>query len=246
MIMVLSMLSRNLKEIYYPLLIIFCLGFVCGCATIPSYPSSSDSSKTVDTHSSVKDQKPSILEITPPEEKELVAIAGFENRSTYAADQLWDTASQLLSTNLLDIGYFRVVEWERMKQLFEWRELSFLDIVKTPEKRNKASKILLCDYFISGAVTYFDVSQSSHVSAFSKKKLFETTVRVDLSLQDAQTGEYLGAGDGEWTERQEFEGGMSGGHLGTWNPKSGDKALNYAIREALIKLTRIYDKNVMK
>ena len=57
--------------------------------------------------------------VPPPIKRELVAIAGFENKSTYSADKLWDTSSQLLASHLIQMGYFRVVEWEKMKQLFD-------------------------------------------------------------------------------------------------------------------------------
>lgn len=174
------------------------------------------------------------------EKKKLIAIIGFENKSTYSADKLWDTSAQLLFANLLEIGYFRVVEWERMKQLFDWEELSTSSLVKVPEKRNKASKILLCEYFVNGTVTFFDVSQKAKVSAMSKSKVIETTIRVDLFMQDAQSGEYVAAAKGEATERQEFEAGLLGGGTGTWDPKSADRALNSAINDAAVKMTNAY------
>jgi curli biogenesis system outer membrane secretion channel CsgG len=172
--------------------------------------------------------------------KKLIAIIGFENKSTYSADKLWDTSAQLLFSNLLEIGHFRVVEWERMKQLFDWEELSTSSLVKVPEKRSKASKILLCEYFVNGTVTFFDVSQKAKVSAMSKSKTIETTIRVDLFMQDAQSGEYVAAAKGEAMERQEYEAGMLGGGTGTWDPKSADRALNSAINDAALKLTKAY------
>ena len=178
----------------------------------------------------------------PPPEKELIAIAGFQNKSTYSADKLWDTCSQLLASHLLEAGYFKVVEWEKMKQLFDWEALSTCSLATTPEGRSKAKKILLCEYFINGAVTQFNVSQKADVSAFSKKKTIETTIRVDLFLQDSQTGEYMGFGKGEGFVSQVYEGGMSGGQLGTWDPEAADNALKVAIKEALIKLINNYEK----
>lgn len=187
---------------------------------------------------------PQIAKETPAHKsrvkKKLIAIIGFENKSTYSADKLWDTSAQLLFSNLVEIGHFRVVEWERMKQLFDWEELSTSSLVKVPEKRNKASKILLCEYFVNGTVTFFDVSQKARVSAMSKSKTIETTIRVDLLMQDAQSGEYVAAAKGEATERQEFEAGFFGGGTGTWDPKSADRALNNAINDAAVKLTNAY------
>ena len=176
-------------------------------------------------------------------QRALVAIAGFENKSTFRADKLWDTSGQMLTTNLLEMGVFRLVEWEKMKQLFDWHALSTNSLVKSPEKREEARKILLTEYFLSGAVTQYDVSQKSEVSALSKRKVYTTSVRVDLQMQDASTGEYLSGATGQSTEKQEFSGDISGGQTGSWDPKSGDTALGNAIQQALQKLVETYKKN---
>jgi curli biogenesis system outer membrane secretion channel CsgG len=190
----------------------------------------------------VKPDASSIVDIRLPKERKLVAIAGFENKSAYAADKLWDTSSQMLSSSLIQIGYFRVVEWGKMKQLFDWDALSASSIVKIPAMRDEARKILLCEYFLSGAITRFDVNQRSQVSAFYKKKVIDTTIRVDLMLQSAYTGEYVGASTDEWTVSQEFEGGLTGGATGTWDPASANLALSKAIEGALAKLIRTYSQ----
>ena len=172
--------------------------------------------------------------------RKLVAIAGFENKSTYGADKLWDTSAQLLTSGLLEMGAFRLVEWEKMKQLFDWKALSTNSLVKSPEQREAARKILLTEYFLSGAVTQYDVAQKSEVSAFSKRKTYVTSVRVDLQMQDAATGEYISGASGEAKEKQEFNGDLGGGETGTWDTRSGDQALGRAIQIALKKLVDTY------
>ena len=174
----------------------------------------------------------------PPASRSLVAVAGFANKSTYSADRLWDTSSKFLATHLLRCGYFRVVEWEEMKRLFDWDTLSQVDIVKSPEAMQKAHRILLCEDFISGSITRFNVSTYAQASAMSKAKVIDTTVRVDLMLQSAKTGEYLATGQGEHTIRQEY----SGGRLGTWNSAAGDDALDMAIGKALFELVSTYGR----
>ena len=219
----------------YAFLII--LSFVMGCAASQT---DKPTAPTLDPSAKLRSEPEFMTaSVRPPTSRELVAVAGFENKSTYSADKLWDTSSQLLASHLIQMGYFRVVEWEKMKQLFDWRELSTLSIVNSPMARQKAQKILLCDHFITGAVTFFDVSQRSQVSAMSKSKEIETAIRIDLRLQNAMTGEYLGAGTGQWMERQRFDQGK----LGSWDPRSADKALNYSIRQALLKLTQNYARH---
>lgn len=178
--------------------------------------------------------------LVPPStgERNLVAVAGFENKSTYSADRLWDTSSKFLSTHLLRTGYFRVVEWEEMKRLFDWDTLSHVDIVKSPEKMQRARRILLCEDFISGSITRFNISTHAQASAMSKAKTIDTTVRVDLLLQNAQTGEYIATGRGEHTIRQIF----TSGQVGTWNSSSGDDALDMAIEKALFELVSTYSR----
>ena len=178
----------------------------------------------------------------PPQQRELVAIAGFENKSTYSADKLWDTSSGILASYLLRTGYFRVVEWEKMKQLFDWDTLSTASLVKTPEDMKKAQRILLCEHFLSGSITYFDVRQHASVSATSKKKMIDTTIRVDLLIQDAQSGEYMASGMGEHTVSQVYAGGLSGGQTGSWDPRAADHALDMAIGKALFELISTFDR----
>lgn len=189
------------------------------------------------SHSVAQASQAVAREAVEPREKKLVAVAGFENRSTYSADKLWDTSAQLLTSELIRRGYFRVVEWERMKLLFDWDALSTSDLVKKPESRNKAREILLCEYFLTGAITRFDVTIRQGSSALSKKKEFQTSIRVDLTLMDAQTGEYVGQGTGESSAVQTFKGGITGSQGGTWDPATANKALEKAIATALSELT---------
>ena len=172
-----------------------------------------------------------------------VAIVGFANKSTYGADKLSDTSGQLLYSKLFDMDVFRLVEWEQMKRLFDWHALSTNQLVESPQMMANARKILLTEFFLSGAVTEFDVKQTSEVSALSKKKMYTTNVRVDLTLQNAATGEYLSSGTGRATKRQEFSGDITGGQTGSWDPQSGDQALDEAIQEAIQKMLDRYRRN---
>ena len=79
------------------------------------------------------------------------------------------------------------------------------------------------------------------MSATSKAKTIDTTIRVELLLQDAQSGEYLATGVGEHMERQTYSGGLSGGQTGSWDPRAADVALDTAIGKALFELIRNFD-----
>jgi hypothetical protein len=158
-------------------------------------------------------------------ERKLVAIVGFENKSTYGADKLWDTSGQLVFSNLMEMGTFRVVEWDKIKRQFDWHDLSTNALVKAPAKMAEARKILLTEYFITAPCTQYDVRQTNEVSAMSKRKLYTTNVRVDLQIQDAASGEYLGSANGQATVNQEFSGDISGGKTGSWDPASGRRSV---------------------
>lgn len=175
-----------------------------------------------------------------PKERKLVAIVGFENKSTFAADKLWDTCSEMLYTELFKTKYFRLVEWNEMKRLFAWDDLAHCTIVKVPEKRKEARKILLCEYFLSGAVTQFDVRDESQVTRLRKYKRYTTTIRVDLRLQDAPTGESIVCVEGSSTKTKVLRGSFLGGQTGSWDPHSADEALVEAIQRALTKLVCCY------
>lgn len=171
-----------------------------------------------------------------PLEKKLIAIAGFENRSTYSADKLWETSAEFLTSELIKRRHFRVVEWARMKMLFDWDALGTTDLVKTPEARTKAQQILLCEYFVSGAITRFEVTTRGKVGALSKKKEIQTTVRVDLAMVDARTGEYVSSGTGQASMAQTIRSGFSGGQTGGWDPATATAALEQAVASAVTQL----------
>lgn len=213
---------------------LICILMVSGCtATGQNYPSqqTTPALDPAQMHTVDWGQVP-----PPPETKNLIAVAGFENKSTYSADRLWDTSAQLLSAHLLRTKYFRVVEWEKMKRLFDWDTLSHADIIKTPENLQEAQRILLCDHFITGTITRFNVSTHATSSALSKAKTIDTSVRVDLLLQSAMTGEYIAAGRGNHTIRQTY----SPGQVGSWDSSAGDDALDIAIEKALFELIATY------
>jgi curli biogenesis system outer membrane secretion channel CsgG len=222
-------------RVYLIIISIFLLcGTINGCIT-------STHNVNGKIESVVKESNDKNNSVKPPKARKLVAVAGFENKSTYSADKLWETAAQLLAAHLVKKDYFRVVEWQKMKQLFDWDVLSTANIVATPDNRQRARDILLCELFVGGVVSYFDVSQTAKVSALSKSKVINTTVRVDLWLQDAQTGEYIAAASGEGQAQQEYKGSPFGGKIGTWDPQSADFSLNAAIGTALDKLIQQYE-----
>ena len=176
----------------------------------------------------------------PPSDKRLVAIVGMQNKSIFRSEQLWDMASDILTTRLVEIGYFRVIDWQRMKSQFDSVSLQTASLVSTPGSLVNVRDRLSCDYFLGGAITFYDVAQSGEVSAMSKNKTITTTVRVDLWLQHAQTGEYLSAASGNGQAKQQFSGGLMGGVIGTWDFNIANKALTLAIDDGLIKLLKTY------
>ena len=216
------------------------IGFIATILLVPVILiiASCASSKTTTIKTEI--QLPSLP--PPPLNKKLVAVVGFENKSTYSADMLWDTSSQLLVSELLRANYFRVVEWRRMKDLFDRKALSTSSLVTIPSDRSRAKKILLCNYFIYGALTFYDASVDYEVSAISKSKTLKTTIRVDLTLCNADSGEYISCGTGKGTNIKVLKGGIAGGQSGTWDPSLADEALSKAISQAANELIRNYDK----
>ncbi|OQX28269.1 MAG: hypothetical protein BWK80_00980 [Desulfobacteraceae bacterium IS3] len=210
-----------------------CLFIVWGCASAPPPPKFS-------TPEQIQSKIPQEIKSSPS--GKLVAIVGMENKSIFKAENLWDVASDLLTTRLVEIGYFRTVNWQRVKNDFDPVSLKTSSLVSTPEQLMNVRERLSADYFLGGAITFYDVTQSGDVSAISKTKTITTTVRVDLWLQDAGTGEYMSAASGNGKAQQEFRGGLLGGTIGTWDANVANKAMTLAIDDALIKLLKRYQE----
>ncbi len=182
-------------------------------------------------------------ELRPPSgEKKLVSVVGVENKSIYRAENLWDVASDLLTTRIVDIGYFRVTDWQKIKNSFDHLSLQNASLVSSPDRFVKVRNELSCDYFLGGSVTFYDVTQTGQVSAISKNKTITTTIRVDLWLQDSQTGEYLSAASGNGRAEQQYSGGLLGGTVGTWDANAANKALTLAIDDGLVRLLKTYQE----
>jgi len=216
------------------------LSFIClfigwGCASAPPQPEFS-----TPEHAQPAVRIPQELKTSPS--GKLVAIVGMENKSIFKAENLWDVASDLLTTRLVEIGYFRTVNWQRVKNDFDPVSLKTSSLVSTPEQLTDVRNRLSADYFLGGAITFYDVTQSGNVSAISKTKTIATTVRVDLWLQDAGTGEYMSAASGNGKAQQEFRGGLLGGTIGTWDANVANKAMTLAIDDALVKLLKRYQE----
>jgi len=225
--------SERMNRFLITVVYVIIMGIGCSTPTPPPVEYSTPASASV--------QIPDELR-SPAGDKRLVAIVGMQNKSIFRAEQLWDMSSDLLTTRLVEIGYFRVIDWQRMKSQFDSVSLQTASLVSTPGSLVNVRDRLSCDYFLGGAITFYDVAQTGEVSAMSKNKTITTTVRVDLWLQHAQTGEYLSAASGNGQAKQQFSGGLMGGVIGTWDFNIANKALTLAIDDALIKLLKTYQQ----
>lgn len=227
-------LSQNLNEPRFGLSVLL----VCGLSILllPAGCSSSQYALSLNDDLPVLPPLPSV--------KRLVAVGGFENKSTFQPDRLCLASSELLASSLAGTGYFRMVEWERMQELFDWRALSTTTMVIPPSERSRLQRILLNEYFVIGEVTSYNVNQKFSSSAISKDKTYTTTIRVSLRLLDAASGENLAYGSGEAVGEKTYKGGLAGGQHGSWDQDVADRVLEIAIRRATHNLIINYDNRV--
>lgn len=172
----------------------------------------------------------------------LVAPVGVVNKSIYKAENLWDVATDIMATKLIETGYFRVVNWDIMKRDFNTAKLESATLVNAPDSLEKVQTQLSCDYYIGGSITYYDVSRNQ-VAEFSKKeKNITTTVRVDLWIQDSITGEYMAASSATGRVTQTYTGGLTGGSIGSWSFAEANKALAMAVNKGVVNLLTQYHR----
>jgi curli biogenesis system outer membrane secretion channel CsgG len=170
----------------------------------------------------------------------VVGIVGVTNTSVFRSDTLWDVASRILTTNLMNMNFFRVRDWERTRSLYGEADLRSSNIATTPDNLRQIRSELDCDLLMGGSVTYYDITEESEISATSKNKKITTSLRVDLWLQDANTGEYVSAASGNGQSMQNYSAGLFGGQQGAWTQNAAHRALEVAMNEALIKVLRQY------
>lgn len=162
--------------------------------------------------------------------KRRIGVVDFENKTTYGANRLGTSASDILITELAKSNRFIVVERDKMGKLMEEQKLGLSGAID-PRTAAKMGKILGLNAIVTGAISQFgeETEGSEYLITQSKAQVVKCT--VDIRVVDVETGQILYADSGAGLARKH-----TGGFLGLGTRAGYDETLEgEALRAAIVK-----------
>jgi len=162
--------------------------------------------------------------------KRRIGVVDFQNKTTYGANRLGTSASDILITELAKSNRFIVVERDKLDKLMEEQKLGMSGAID-PNTAAKMGKILGLNAIVTGAISQFgeETEGSEYLITQSKAQVVKCT--VDIRVVDVETGQVLYADSGAGLARKH-----SGGVLGLGTRAGYDETLEgEALRAAIVK-----------
>jgi curli biogenesis system outer membrane secretion channel CsgG len=162
--------------------------------------------------------------------KRRIGVVDFQNKTTYGANRLGTSASDILITELAKSNRFIVIERDKLDKLMEEQKLGMSGAID-PGTAAKMGKILGLNAIVTGAISQFGETTegSEYLITQSKRQVVKCT--VDIRVVDVETGQVLYADSGAGLARKH-----SGGVLGLGTRAGYDETLEgEALRAAIVK-----------
>jgi curli biogenesis system outer membrane secretion channel CsgG len=162
--------------------------------------------------------------------KRRIGVVDFQNKTTYGANRLGTSASDVLITELTKSNRFIVVERDKLDKLMEEQKLGMSGAIN-PATAAKLGKILGLNAIVTGSISQFgeQTEGSEYLITQSKNQVVKCT--VDIRVVDVETGQVLYADSGSGLARKH-----SGGVLGLGTRAGHDETLEgEALRAAIVK-----------
>jgi curli biogenesis system outer membrane secretion channel CsgG len=162
--------------------------------------------------------------------KRRIGVVDFENKTTYGANRLGTSATDILITELAKSGKFILVERDKMSKLMEEQKLGLSGAID-PNTAAKMGKILGLNAIVTGSISQFgeETEGSEYLITQSKAQVVKCT--VDIRVVDVETGQILYADSGAGLARKH-----TGGVLGLGTRAGYDETLEgEALRAAIAK-----------
>ena len=162
--------------------------------------------------------------------KRRIGVVDFENKTTYGANRLGTSASDILITELAKSGKFIVVERDKMGKLMEEQKLGMSGAID-PNTAAKMGKILGLNAIVTGAISQFGETTDGSQYLITQSKRQQVKATVDIRVVDVETGQILYADSGAGLATK-----STGGVFGLGTQAGYDETLEgEALRAAIVK-----------
>ena len=134
------------------------------------------------------------------QENPRVAVIAFENRSQWWAQALGDLAADQLTTRLVNIGGFTVIERQQLAAILEEQGFHLTGQVD-PDQLAEIGRIAGVDYLITGSVTRFSIDQTT--TSIMGRNVGYTNAQAKLNVRafNTTTAEIAVAAEGSGSKR---------------------------------------------
>lgn len=121
-------------------------------------------------------------------EKPRIAVIEFENQTGWWGYELGRGVQNMVVTELVKSGKWRVIEREKLASVMKEQSLSLSGAVDT-STLVKIGKILGLKYFLTGSITQFDVKSSGFSFGVGRVGKTKKKVALDARLVNVETSE---------------------------------------------------------
>ncbi|MFB0515665.1 MAG: CsgG/HfaB family protein, partial [Candidatus Neomarinimicrobiota bacterium] len=171
----------------------------------------------------------------PPFEdgKRNISVLDFVNKTQYARRRLGSSASDILSSELVKLGSFNVIEREQLTLAIQQLDLADLGLID-PSQAVEVGKYLGTHIIVTGSVSQYGSKIEGSDFIFYQSKIQTAEAVVDARLIDVQTTEIIGAYTGRGLVSKTTSSFMgAGGRAGYDEILEGE-----ALRAAIIDVVR--------
>lgn len=166
------------------------------------------------------------------------AVMEFDNKTGYRGWRLGQGASDMLSTEMVKIGKFRMMERERITAILKEQRLGTSGLVN-PATAAQVGKVIGVEYIITGAVTEYGESRGGGGGRGVSVGTRGYSAAVDIRLVDTTTGEIVFADSASHSlgsvSVRVF--GIGGGEA--FDEKKATEALREAIKALAVKIASV-------
>lgn len=167
-----------------------------------------------------------------------VAVMDFDNKTGYGGWRLGQGASDMLSTEMVKIGKFRMMERDRIAAIVKEQRLGTSGLVN-PSTAAQVGKVIGVEYIITGAVTEYGESRGGGGGMGVSVGTRGYSAAVDIRLVDTTTGEIVFADSASHSlssvSVRVF--GIGGGE--GFDEKKATEALREAIKALSVKIASV-------
>ncbi len=117
-----------------------------------------------------------------------IAVIEFENQTSWWTNRLGSGVQNMIVTELVKSGKWRVMEREKLNQVMKEQSLSLSGAVDT-STLVKIGKILGIKYFLTGSITQFDIKNTGFSFGVGRVGKTKKKVALDARLVNVETGE---------------------------------------------------------